>query len=122
MYGIFSVQEGVLRGISNLAGRATPRGELSPESIIEQGSAGLLDLSPEELTFLISNDQKYITKFNFPFIVCARQNKKKAIMTNIVIRMKNTSQQELRKSLEEVKKISGLRLVDLVGLSKAAKL
>ena len=113
-----SVQEGVLRCHPDLAGKLAQQGALSSESSNEQKTAGLLDLSPEEKQTLATNNAKYISKFNFPFVICVRENKKEAIMTQIVRRERNSPEQELETGIGEVKKICLLRLSDLLGQNK----
>ena len=47
-------------------------------------------------------------------MVCARRNKKEAILSGLEERLKNDEDDELRTGLEEVKKICYLRLMDIV--------
>ena len=64
----------------DLVGRAAIAGTLTKESTGEQASAGLNTLSPEEITLFQKQNAAYREKFGFPFVICARQNRKQAIL------------------------------------------
>jgi 2-oxo-4-hydroxy-4-carboxy-5-ureidoimidazoline decarboxylase len=57
----------------------------------------------------------YKSKFGFPFVICARLNKKAAILAGFETRLKNSREQEIKTALEEIFKIAELRLHDLTG-------
>lgn len=57
---------------------------------------------------------RYKTKFGFPFIICARENKVESILKGLKTRLEHEKPQELLSGIEEVKKISTLRLKDIV--------
>lgn len=57
---------------------------------------------------------RYRGKFGFPFVVCARQNKKNSIFEGMHVRLNNSAEEEVAKGVQEVKKICYLRLLDLV--------
>jgi 2-oxo-4-hydroxy-4-carboxy-5-ureidoimidazoline decarboxylase len=57
---------------------------------------------------------RYKKKFGFPFVICARQNKKDAILKGIQQRLLNISDVELANGIAEVEKICYLRLQQLV--------
>ena len=57
---------------------------------------------------------RYKSKFGFPFVICARQNKKEAILQGIQKRMNNDADVELCNGIEEVKKICFLRLTSIL--------
>ncbi len=98
----------------DLVGRAALVGTLTPQSNQEQASAGLSQLSPEEIAAFQKNNQAYRKKFGFPFVICARLNKKEAILKGFEVRLKNTREQEIKTALEEIGKIAWLRLQDIV--------
>jgi 2-oxo-4-hydroxy-4-carboxy-5-ureidoimidazoline decarboxylase len=102
----------------DLVGRAALAGTLTPESNQEQASAGLGQLSPDEIALFQKNNRAYREKFGFPFVICARLNKKEAILKGFEIRLKNSREQEIKAALEEIGKIAGLRLADLTGAGK----
>ncbi|KAK3858199.1 hypothetical protein Pcinc_034855 [Petrolisthes cinctipes] len=106
--------EGILRSHPDLAGRAAKEGLLTKESSQEQRAAGLSDLTQEERKELAQMNDMYRSKFGFPFVICARKNKKDAILEGLRTRLNNSQEAELQKGLTEVKKICYLRLLDLV--------
>lgn len=57
---------------------------------------------------------RYKEKFGFPFVICARENKKQAIINGIKTRLDNDKDKELATGITEVKKIAFYRLVDIV--------
>lgn len=97
----------------DLVGRAALAGSLTPQSNQEQASAGLDRLAPEEIAAFQKNNTLYRDKFGFPFVICARLNKKEAILRGFETRLKNTRAQEIQTALEEIGKIAWLRLQDL---------
>jgi 2-oxo-4-hydroxy-4-carboxy-5-ureidoimidazoline decarboxylase len=98
----------------DLVGRAALAGTLTPESNREQASAGLGQLSAEEITLFQKNNEAYRRKFGFPFVICARLNKKEAILKGFETRLKNSRPQEISAALDEIGKIAKLRLLDLL--------
>jgi 2-oxo-4-hydroxy-4-carboxy-5-ureidoimidazoline decarboxylase len=98
----------------DLVGRAALAGTLTPESNREQAIAGLGQLSPEEIALFQKNNGAYREKFGFPFVICARLNKKEAILKGFETRLKNTREQEIKAALEEIGKIAHLRLQDII--------
>ncbi len=100
----------LIRAHPDLVGEAT----LTNESRAEQKSAGLDDLSKEEIARFRDFNQRYRAKFDFPFVICARLNKKEAILNAFPTRLENSSAQEIEIALGEICKIAELRLRDLV--------
>jgi 2-oxo-4-hydroxy-4-carboxy-5-ureidoimidazoline decarboxylase len=99
----------------DLVGRMALAGSLTAESNREQASAGLTKLSPEEITLFQKNNQAYREKFSFPFVICARLNKKEAILKGFETRLKNSRELEIIAALDEIGKIAWLRLQDTLG-------
>jgi len=104
----------LIRAHPELGTRAASAGPLTPASAKEQASAGLGRLSKDEVALLQELNQKYRQRFGFPFIVCARLNRKESILASCTARLNNTRQEELRITLEEIAKIARLRLEDLI--------
>ena len=104
------MKQGILRVHPDLAGRLAEQNALTSDSKSEQQSSGLLTLSQEEKTFLRAHNLAYKTKFLFPFVICARQNKKEAILREIVKRYDRTVEEETESALKEVMKIALFRL------------
>ena len=104
----------LIRAHPDLAGRLAMQGKLTAESQREQASAGLNQLSPEELaTFQHLNDA-YRSRFDFPFIICARLNAHEAILRALQDRSSNTLEVEQATALAEIEKIAWLRLNDFL--------
>jgi 2-oxo-4-hydroxy-4-carboxy-5-ureidoimidazoline decarboxylase len=106
-------QLSLIRAHPDLVGRAALAGTLTPESSGEQASAGLNALSPPEIAMFQKQNAAYRQKFGFPFVICARLNKKETILAGFERRLKNTPAQEISAALEEIFKIAELRLRDL---------
>jgi OHCU decarboxylase len=107
-------QLALIRAHPDLIGRAALAGTLTRESTNEQAGAGLNQLSPEEIDLFQKQNAAYRNKFGFPFVICARLNKKEAIRTGFEQRLKNPRGQEIKTALEEIFKIAELRLQDLI--------
>jgi OHCU decarboxylase len=104
----------LIRAHPDLADRAALAGALTAASAEEQASAGLGRLSGEEAALIQELNRKYRQRFGFPSVICARLNKKVAILSSCAARLRNTRQEELKSALEEIAKIARLRLEDLV--------
>jgi 2-oxo-4-hydroxy-4-carboxy-5-ureidoimidazoline decarboxylase len=100
----------LIRTHPDLVGNAT----LTNESRAEQKSAGLDQLTNEEFERFRDFNQRYRTKFGFPFVICARQHKKEAILSAFRSRLENSRAEEIETALGEICKIADLRLRDLV--------
>jgi 2-oxo-4-hydroxy-4-carboxy-5-ureidoimidazoline decarboxylase len=107
-------QVALLRAHPDLVGRAALAGTLTPASTSEQATAGLDRLSPEEIAAFSRLNQAYRDRFGFPFVICARENKKDSILAGFGARLHNSREQEIEIALGEVAKICWLRLRDLV--------
>ena len=100
----------LIRAHPDLVGTAT----LTAESMGEQAAAGLGNLSAEEIAKFQKYNAEYRGRFGFPFVICARLNKKDAILHAFPIRLQNSRDQEIETALQEIFKIAALRLKDLV--------
>ena len=87
---------------------------LTAESKGEQTAAGLGDLSVDEVALFARCNRDYKTRFGFPFIICARRNKKDAILAAFPLRLQNSLETERTTALTEIYKIARLRLADLI--------
>jgi 2-oxo-4-hydroxy-4-carboxy-5-ureidoimidazoline decarboxylase len=105
----------------DLVGRVAQVGTLSPASTREQAAAGLDLLTPEEIATFQRYNQAYRDRFGFPFVICARENKKESILAGFATRLSHSYAQELALALAEVAKICALRLQDLVEEAPASK-
>lgn len=105
---------GIIRCHPDLAGRLAQASQLSEASTREQKAAGLLELGDSERRELNSLNESYKKRFGFPFVICARENKKEAIFAGLKVRLGNSLQDEERQALEEIGKIAWYRLNDIV--------
>jgi 2-oxo-4-hydroxy-4-carboxy-5-ureidoimidazoline decarboxylase len=100
----------LIRAHPDLVGDAT----LTDESRGEQASAGLGSLSEDEKKEFGEYNALYKERFGFPFVICARLNKKEAILEAFPVRLRNSREKEMEIALNEIFKIAELRLKDLV--------
>lgn len=107
-------QLALLRAHPELAGQAAVRGEMTEHSTQEQGGSGLLNCSPEEFARLQELNRAYGERFGFPFIIAVRDLDRAAIIEAFARRLENTREAELAEALQQVARITGLRIAGLV--------
>lgn len=107
-------QLALIRAHPDLVGRLAQQGRLTADSTREQASAGLDQLTPDEVALFQRYNAAYHEMFGFPFVICARLNKKAAILAGFEIRLRHSPELEIATALEEIFKIAQLRLEDLV--------
>lgn len=112
-------QLALIRAHPDLVGRlaaqaAQPAQHLTPESRREQAAAGLDRLSADEVEAFRTYNAAYHRQFSFPFVICARENKKDAILAAFPQRLRNSREQEMAAALAEIAKIARLRLLDII--------
>ena len=108
-------QVALIRAHPDLVGKAALAGTLTPESTREQASAGLDRLSPDEIAEFTRQNRSYQDRFGFPFVICARENKKESIMAGFHTRLQHDRDEEVATALREIARIAWLRLRDLAG-------
>src|SRR4051812_33807564 len=89
----------------DLVGKLAREGKLTTESTREQSAAGLTQLSAKEIELFERYNAEYRAKFGFPFVICARENKKDAILAAFPVRLQNSREQEIEAALTEIAKI-----------------
>ncbi len=115
MYGAARERQiALIRAHPDLVGRAALAGTLSSASTAEQAAAGLERLSPAEIATFTRLNAEYHAKFGFPFVICARDNKKESILAGFASRLANDRETEISTALAEIAKICRLRLLDTV--------
>ena len=115
MYGASAErQETLIQAHPDLVGRAAREGGLTPASTGEQAAAGLDRLSAEEIARFEEQNTAYRERFGFPFVICARENKKESILAGFDARLGNSREAEIATALGEIAKIARLRLLDIV--------
>jgi allantoate deiminase len=102
----------LIRAHPDLVGRLAREGKLTRESTREQAAAGLDSLTSDEIAAFEKYNAEYRSKFSFPFIICARQNRKEAILEAFPRRLANSRETEIATALAEIFKIAQLRLAD----------
>lgn len=104
----------LIRAHPELAGKAAVRGELTDESTSEQAGAGLDQCSPQEYARLTELNEAYNKKFGFPFILAVKGYDRAGIIQQFERRLQLSVEDEKRESLQQIYKIGGFRLNDLV--------
>ncbi len=107
-------QETLICAHPDLVGRAALSGTLTPASTREQASSGLDNLTPGEISRFEELNRNYRDKFGFPFVICARENKKDAILAGFATRLSHSRESEIETALTEIAKIARLRLEELI--------
>jgi 2-oxo-4-hydroxy-4-carboxy-5-ureidoimidazoline decarboxylase len=105
---------GLIRAHPDLVGRLAREGRLAPASLSEQQAAGLDRLTPREIALFDSYNGTYREKFGFPFVICARENRKEAILSAFPARLAHTREEEIAAAQKEIAAIARLRLLDRV--------
>ncbi len=100
----------LIRAHPDLVGRTV----LTAESQNEQAAAGLTDLTAKEAAAFRRYNADYRARFGFPFVICARKNKKAAILRAFPKRLPNSREAEIAEALAQIDQIAGLRLRDLL--------
>jgi OHCU decarboxylase len=113
-------QLALIRSHPELGGREAQNGELTVESSREQASAGLHRLPAAEVEALRRLNRSYRERFGFPLIVCAREHTPASILASSSARLAHSQGQEIEVALEEIAKIAGLRLREVVYEEEAA--
>jgi len=101
---------GLLNAYPDLSGKAALAGVMSAESTEEQRSAGLGQLTMDEMSRFTEMNEAYRAKFGFPFILAVRNANKRTILGAFEQRLKNSEASELAAALDQVRKIAWMRL------------
>lgn len=104
----------LIRAHPGLVGKAALRAELTEESACEQSGAGLHQCSREEYQMLQALSASYKAKFGFPYVVAEREHDRRSIIENFAKRLARYPRMEMRECIEQIIKINGFRLADLV--------
>lgn len=90
------------------------RARMSDASSGEQAGAGLDRLTPEEFERLQTANATYRKTFDFPFLFAVKGSTKFDILEAIERRVHSSWEAEFQTALEQVFRIAGFRLQDLV--------
>lgn len=104
----------LIKAHPDLVGRLAREGRLGKESTQEQASAGLSELTEEEIKTFETYNAAYHKRFGFPFVICARRNRKEAILEALPRRLEQTKTEEIHTALAEIGDIALLRMIDAV--------
>ena len=108
-------QLALLRAHPDLAGKLAKTGELTDESTSEQASAGLDQCTPNEFVEFTALNERYKTRFGFPYILAVRGRHRTEILQNFKSRVGNTAEVEFREALDQVHQIANLRFDAIFG-------
>lgn len=112
--GTHDQQRALLLAHPDLAGKLAAAKELTPESTIEQASAGLDRLTSDERARFTALNEAYKARFGIPFIIAVKGLTKTDILAAFEERLKGSAEQEFQTALAQVEKIALLRLRDLL--------
>ena len=87
---------------------------MSKESAAEQRGAGLDACSPAEFAEFQELNAVYKAKFGFPFIIAVRGLDRSAILAAFRQRLNNSADAEFAAALEQIHRIAGFRIGDLI--------
>ena len=104
----------LLRSHPELAGAAARSGNMTVESVAEQGSAGLDRLSSARAAMFDGLNRAYKERFGFPFIICVRRHGRDSLLREFQRRVVLGIYEERMTALGEVFRIAALRLDSLV--------
>jgi len=106
----------LIRAHPDLAGKLARAGELTAESTREQAGLGLDRLDEAEYQQFTDLNERYRERFGFPFIICARAATRQGVLDAFSRRLGNSCAAEISAALEEIHRIAGFRLLDLVAV------
>jgi 2-oxo-4-hydroxy-4-carboxy-5-ureidoimidazoline decarboxylase len=109
-----ATQLAAIRAHPELAGKAAIRGEMTAESTLEQGGAGLTQCSPQEFARLSALNRAYKAKFGFPFVIAVKGLDRAAIIERFAARLAHDRATELTEALAQIARISRLRLAAML--------
>ena len=109
-------QVALIRAHPDLVGRAALAGTLGQASTAEQATAGLAPdkLTPADVAAFTRLNLTYQERFAFPFVICARENRKESILAGFATRLDHDRAEEIETALAEIAKIGHYRLLDAV--------
>lgn len=111
----------LLRAHPELAGREAKRGELTQASDVEQASAGLTRLMPEEVRLIDTLNRAYQDRHGFPFIACVKHYTKVGIFAELERRANRDTALEREEALAQISFITRGRLAQATDGSQASR-
>jgi len=107
-------QMAVINAHPDLAGKLAAAKLLTADSTEEQASAGLDRLTAEEKARFTALNAAYMEKFGFVFIMAIRGASKEDILSAFARRLENTPEAEFAEALDQIARISRLRLEQML--------
>ena len=104
----------LIRAHPDLAGKAALAGELTEASTSEQAGAGLDTLTQEEYEKFHSLNDRYKSRFGFPFILAVKGHDKHSILKAFETRLDNSPDEEKGEALRQIAEIARFRLEALL--------
>ena len=89
-------------------------GPMAAASVDEQASAGLDDVDAELRARLAADNQAYLARFGFPFVIAVRGLGVADIAAAMTVRLHQPAEVEQATALEQVARIAALRIERLV--------
>ena len=77
-------------------------------------AAGLGSLTEGEIEAFERYNAEYRARFGFPFVICARTNRKEAILSAFPARLRNDRKTEIETAIEQIGEIAWLRMSDAI--------
>ncbi|KJY93857.1 OHCU decarboxylase [Vibrio neptunius] len=103
----------LIKAHPDLAGRAAVDGELTAASNAEQAGAGIDQCSADEFETFTTYNNRYKSRFNFPFIMAVKGANRYQILESFEMRLGNDSETEFATAIQEINKIALFRLRDM---------
>ena len=98
----------------DLAGKLAVSGNLTEQSTVEQRSARLDRLSPDQFARMSALNADYKGRFGFPFIICVRDHTQDQIFEAFEHRLTLSLEVEMETALVQIGRIAWHRLIDLI--------
>lgn len=98
----------------DLSGRLAQAKMLTPESTAEQASAGLDQLTPDELARFTALNDAYKARFGFVFIMAVRGRSKQEILEAFERRLNHSADEEFSEALTQIGRIALLRIAQIL--------
>lgn len=108
------VRLGFLRGHPDLAGAAARARAMGALSTAEQNGLGLAALQGERLARFETMNAAYRERHGIPFILCVRRHTRASVLAQFARRLPRDTPAEHETALEEVGRITRLRIADRV--------
>jgi OHCU decarboxylase len=107
-------QDALILAHPKLGARGRQRAQLTASSAQEQSRAGLDACSDAQFAELLSLNEQYMARFAIPFILAVRGHTPESILASMRQRLGHDAVSERAMALQQIDRIAGFRLNDLV--------